>query len=77
MGDVKMSNNTQNYVVSFKGSNIDLFDYTGKIIRRFKATAEVVNAQVSGYGKNATIAVTMKNGKFIIYRADGTIVRRG
>ena len=40
-------------------------------------TAEVVNAQVSGSGKNATIAVTMKNGKFIIYRADGTIVRRG
>lgn len=68
--------NTNGYVVGFKGKNVDLFDFNGKIIRRFVAASDVVNAQVSGSGKNTTIAVTMKNGKFIIYRADGSVVRK-
>lgn len=68
--------NNNGYVVGFKGRSVDLFDYNGKIIRRFMTTADVVNAQVNGTGSNTTIAVTMKNGKFIIYKADGTIVRK-
>lgn len=65
----------KNYVVSFKGKQVDLFDYTGKIIRRFNTKAEVINAVVNGAGKNATVAISMKNGGFEIYRSDGTIVR--
>lgn len=66
----------KNYAVSFKGRQVDLFDYSGKIIRRFNTRAEVVNAQVSGSGKNATVAISMKDGKFEIYKSDGTVVRR-
>ena len=64
------------YAVSFKGKQVDLFDYSGKIVRRFNTRAEVVNAQVSGSGKNATVAIAMKGGGFEIYRSDGTVVRR-
>ena len=66
----------KNYAVSFKGKQVDLFDYSGKIVRRFNTRAEVVNAQVNGSGKNATVAISMKDGKFEIYRSDGTVVRR-
>ena len=34
----------KNYAVSFKGKQVDLFDYSGKIVRRFNTRAEVVNA---------------------------------
>lgn len=74
---MRMAESNIGYAVGFKGSSLDLFDSKGRVIRRFKTTAEIVNAQVSGSGKNATISVTMKDGKFVIYRADGTVVRRG
>ena len=64
------------YAVSFRGRQVDLFDYSGKVIRRFNTKAEVVNAQVSGSGRNATVAISMKDGKFEIYRSDGSVVRR-
>jgi len=66
----------KSYAVSFKGKQVDLFDYTGKIVRRFTARADVVNAQVSGSGRNSTVAIATKDGKFEIYRSDGTVVRR-
>ena len=65
-----------NYVVSFKGKQVDLFDYNGKFVRRFNTRAEVVNAVVNGAGKDSTIAITMKDGKFEIYKSNGTVVRR-
>ena len=36
--------NNKNYIVAFKGKQVDLFDYNGKIIRRFNTKAKVVNA---------------------------------
>lgn len=74
---MKMASTPQNYVVSFKGKQADLFDYAGRIVRRFTAQAEIVNAQVNGSGKDATIAITMKDGKFIIYKSTGQVVKRG
>lgn len=65
-----------NYAVSFRGRQVDLFDYNGKFIRRFNARAEVVNAVVNGAGKDSTVAITTKDGKFEIYKSNGAVVRR-
>ena len=64
------------YVVSFKGRQVDVFDYSGKFVRRFNARAEVVNAVVNGSGKDSTVAITTKDGRFEIYRSDGSVIRR-
>ena len=65
-----------NYAVSFKGRQVDMFDYAGKFVRRFTARSDVVNAVVNGSGQNSTIAITTKDGKFEIYKSNGTVVRR-
>lgn len=65
-----------NYVVSFKGNQVDLFDYNGKFVRRFNTRAKVVNAVVNGSGKDTTIAITTDGGKFEIYKSNGAVVRR-
>jgi len=65
-----------NYAVSFKGKQVDMYDYTGKFVRRFNARAEVVNAVVNGSGQNSTVAITTKDGKFEIYKSNGTVIRR-
>jgi len=62
---------------SISGKNVSLYKDNGCIIRRFMAKAEVVSAVVSGSGKEATVAISMKNGKTDLYRADGTVIRRG
>lgn len=67
----------KNYVVGFKDKDVNLFDYNGKFIRRFRAKAKVVNAQINYEGQNPVVAITMENGKFIIYKADGQILRQG
>lgn len=64
------------YALSFKGRQVDMFDYTGKFVRRFMARADVVNAVINGSGKDSTIAITTKDGKFEIYKSNGTVVRR-
>ena len=64
------------YVVSFSGRQVDVFDYAGKFVRRFNARAEVVNAVVNGSGKDSTVAITTKDGRFEVYRSDGSVIRR-
>jgi hypothetical protein len=68
--------NKNNYTVSFKGKQVDLFDYSGKFIRRFNTRANVVNAVVNGAGKDSTVAISMQDGKFEIYKSNGTVIRR-
>lgn len=65
-----------NYIVNFKGKNVNLYDENGKIIRRFLARAEVVNAQINGQGKDTTVAISTKDGKFELYKSNGTVIRR-
>ena len=38
--------------------------------------AEVINAQVSGEGDNATVAITTVNGETFIYKWNGQLLRR-
>ena len=68
--------NSKNYVVSFKGKQVDLFDFNGKFIRRFNTRADVVNAVLNKSGQDTTVAITTKDGKFEIYKSNGTVVRR-
>jgi hypothetical protein len=65
-----------NYIVGFKGKDVDLFNTDGKIIRRFKARAEVVNAQITTSNTEPVVAITTKDGKFELYKANGTVIRR-
>ena len=65
-----------NYIVGFKGKDVDLFNSNGKIIRRFKARAEVVNAQITNSNSEPVVAITTKDGKFELYKANGTVIRR-
>lgn len=60
----------------FKGRTCDLYNDTKQIIRRFRVSNEIVNVQVQGSGKNATVAITMKNGRTWLYKATGQIIRR-
>lgn len=62
--------------VNFKGNCADLYTDTKQIIRRFHVSNEIVNVAISGNGNDATIAITMKNGKTIVYKANGQIVRK-
>lgn len=62
--------------VNFKGKAAQLYHNNKQIIRQFRVAAEIVNAQIQGSGQNAIIAITMKNGKTVLYKANGQIVRR-
>ena len=68
--------NNKNYIVAFKGKQVDLFDYNGKIIRRFNTKAKVVNAQINRSGRETTVAITMEDSHFEIYTSNGKIIRR-
>ena len=61
---------------NFKGRQVELYNDTKQIVRRFTVSANVVNAQVSGSGTNAVIAITMQNGKTVLYRSNGQLIRR-
>lgn len=62
--------------VTFKDKRCDLYADNGKIIRRFNAKANIVNAMVNGSGETATIAITDKMGHTSFYNTRGQIIRR-
>jgi len=64
------------YAVGFKGKMVKLFDEQGRTVRSFIARSEVVNAQVTTRNRNPIVAITTKDGKFEIYNADGTTIRK-
>jgi len=64
------------YYTNFKGKACDLYNDTKQIIRRFRVSDEIVNAQVTGSGNNAKVAITMRNGKTVVYKANGQMLRR-
>lgn len=62
--------------VNFRGKTASLYDNNSAIIRRFTTNADIVNAQVSGSGMDAVVALTMVNGKTWLYKSNGEIIRR-
>lgn len=61
--------------INFKGRSAKLYNDNKQIVRQFRVAADIVNAQVSGAGENAVVALTMKNGKTVLYKSNGTIIR--
>lgn len=62
--------------LNFKGKTAQLLNQNKQIIRKFSVSSEITNAQVTGIGQNAVIAITMKNGKTILYKSNGQIIRK-
>ena len=67
---------TETYYASFKGRSVELRSIDRRLIRKFIMQSDVVNAQVSGSGKDTIVAITMVNGKTYLYKSDGTLVRK-
>ena len=65
-----------NYYATFKGKQVDLYNYNKQLIRRFNMKSDVVNAQVSGAGKDAYVAIVCKDGKNFLYKSNGQLVRQ-
>lgn len=64
------------YFTSFSGKHVDLYDEYKRIIRRYNLHADVVNAQVSGAGQDAVVAIVCKDGKTYLYKSNGQLIRR-
>jgi hypothetical protein len=64
------------YYATFSGKRVDLYNYNKQLIRRFNMKADVVTANVSGAGRDAIVAIVMKDGKMHLYKSDGTLIRR-
>ena len=64
--------------VNFKPKTriVSLYNDNGSIVRKFITRAEVIDAHISGSGKEALIAIVCKNGVTEVYKANGTVVRR-
>ena len=65
------------YYCNFKDKNVELRAFDKRLIRKFTMKAKVVNAQVTGAGKDANVAITIVGGKTFIYKADGRLIRKG
>ena len=63
------------YYATFSGKRVDLYNYNKQLLRRFNMKSDVVNAQVSGAGKNATVAIVLSNGKSYLYKSNGQLLR--
>lgn len=64
-----------NYYATFSNKRVDLYNYNKQLIRRFNMKADVVNAQVSGAGKEAVVAIVCKDGKSFLYKSNGQLIR--
>ena len=61
---------------NWKNKVVKIYKDNGQIIRQFSVRAEVVDAVISGAGKDATVAITMKNGKTELYKSNGQLIRK-
>lgn len=64
------------YYATFSGKRVDLYNYNKQLLRRFNMKADVVNAQVTGSGKDAIVAIVLKNGQNFLYKSNGQLLRR-
>lgn len=62
-------------MVEFKGRKCKIYNDAKQILRQINVSNEIVNAQVSGSGNSAVISITMKNGKCVLYKGTGQLLR--
>ena len=55
---------------------VNLRNLEKRLIRKFVMSADVINAQVTGYGDDTKIAIVMNNGQTHVYSASGRLIRR-
>lgn len=63
------------YYATFSGKKVDLYNFNKQLIRRYNMKADVVTAQVSGSGKDAVVAIVLKDGKSYLYKSNGQMLR--
>ena len=63
------------YYATFSGKKVDLYNYNKQLIRRFNMKSDVVNAQVSGSGKESVVAIVCRDGKNFLYKSNGQLLR--
>lgn len=66
---------SNHYYATFSGKRVDLYNYNKQLLRRFNMKADVVNAHVSGYGKDTVVAIVLKDGKSYLYKSNGQLLR--
>lgn len=67
--------NNKTYLVGFKGKETSLYDQNGSLIRKFRSRCDVVNAQITYAGQNPTVAITLQDGKYELYKVNGELMR--
>lgn len=72
-----MSNLSELYYATFDKKSVILYNGYKQIIRKFNMMADVVNAQVTGAGKNTYVAIVTKDGHNYLYNSDGQMIRKG
>ena len=66
----------ETYYCNFKDNHVELRAEDRRLVRKFTMKAKVVNAQVTGSGKDAKVAITMAGGKTFLYSSDGRLIRK-
>lgn len=64
-------------IATFQDRKVVVRRTNGTTVRIWTLPDRVVNVQVSDCGMTAMVSITMANGHWIVYRCDGTTVRRG
>lgn len=60
------------YYATTDGKTVKVFRENGQIVRQFRPDGMVMGVQVSESG----VAIMLSNGQTVLYRLDGSIVRK-
>lgn len=64
------------YYAEFKGKTCNLMNLERRLIRKFVMQSDIVNAQVSGAGEDAIVAIVCKDGHAYVYSSSGRLIRK-
>lgn len=64
------------YYAEFTGKTCNLRNLEKRLIRKFIMQSDIVNAQVTGAGKEAVVAIVCKDGHAYVYSSDGKLLRK-
>lgn len=64
------------YYAEFSGKTCSLRNLEKRLIRKFIMQSDIVNAQVSGAGDDAIVAIVCKDGHTYVYSSSGRLIRK-